>query len=145
MAVAEQFEGRKVVISVENKSLRCREICRSFNKTINESSTKMVRKFCVGGNWKMNGNKKEINDIVAFLKAGPLDPNVGKLKQSHFCYQNSFCCESSRYSRRGKFKISKEFFFVCKKCFNAKFEITKEIFFIVVFVYNFSFWREIQI
>ncbi|CAD6230504.1 GSCOCG00006791001-RA-CDS [Cotesia congregata] len=36
----------------------------------------MARKFFVGGNWKMNGNKKEINDIVEFLKAGPLDPNV---------------------------------------------------------------------
>ncbi|XP_026462948.1 triosephosphate isomerase-like [Ctenocephalides felis] len=34
------------------------------------------RKFCVGGNWKMNGDKKSINDICAFLKAGPLDPNV---------------------------------------------------------------------
>lgn len=39
---------------------------------------KMARKFFVGGNWKMNGTKSEINDIVAFLKAGPLDPNVGK-------------------------------------------------------------------
>lgn len=37
----------------------------------------MVRKFFVGGNWKMNGVKKEIDEIVAFLKAGPLDPNVG--------------------------------------------------------------------
>lgn len=36
----------------------------------------MDRKFFVGGNWKMNGNKKEINEIVNFLKAGPLDPNV---------------------------------------------------------------------
>lgn len=38
---------------------------------------KMARKFFVGGNWKMNGTKSEINDIVAFLKKGPLDPNVG--------------------------------------------------------------------
>lgn len=37
----------------------------------------MARKFFVGGNWKMNGTKSEINDIVAFLKTGPLDPNVG--------------------------------------------------------------------
>ncbi|KAI4486512.1 triosephosphate isomerase [Polistes fuscatus] len=36
----------------------------------------MGRKFFVGGNWKMNGTKKEIDEIVAFLKAGPLDPNV---------------------------------------------------------------------
>lgn len=36
----------------------------------------MERKFCVGGNWKMNGDKKSIDDIIAFLKAGPLDPNT---------------------------------------------------------------------
>lgn len=32
----------------------------------------MGRKFVVGGNWKMNGDKKQIADIIAFLKAGPL-------------------------------------------------------------------------
>ena len=37
------------------------------------------RKFFVGGNWKMNGNKKTIDSIVEFLKTGPLDPNVGKI------------------------------------------------------------------
>jgi triosephosphate isomerase (TIM) len=37
----------------------------------------MGRKFFVGGNWKMNGNKQAIDGIIAFLKAGPLDPNVG--------------------------------------------------------------------
>uniref|UniRef100_A0A1B6LPQ3 Triosephosphate isomerase n=1 Tax=Graphocephala atropunctata TaxID=36148 RepID=A0A1B6LPQ3_9HEMI len=36
----------------------------------------MGRKFCVGGNWKMNGNKKSIDEIIQFLKTGPLDPNV---------------------------------------------------------------------
>ncbi|XP_077273424.1 triose phosphate isomerase isoform X2 [Temnothorax americanus] len=36
----------------------------------------MGRRFFVGGNWKMNGTKSEIGDIVAFLKTGPLDPNV---------------------------------------------------------------------
>ncbi|XP_055850002.1 triosephosphate isomerase [Episyrphus balteatus] len=36
----------------------------------------MVRKFCVGGNWKMNGNKAEIAEIVKTLVAGPLDPNT---------------------------------------------------------------------
>lgn len=35
------------------------------------------RKFFVGGNWKMNGNKKEIEGIINFLTAGPLDPNTG--------------------------------------------------------------------
>ncbi|XP_033201943.1 triosephosphate isomerase [Bombus vosnesenskii] len=36
----------------------------------------MGRKFFVGGNWKMNGTKSEIDGIVAFLKNGPLDSNV---------------------------------------------------------------------
>lgn len=44
-----------------------------FRKIVN-----MGRKFWVGGNWKMNGDKKSIDDIIAFLKKGPLDPNVGK-------------------------------------------------------------------
>ncbi|XP_076451972.1 triosephosphate isomerase-like [Babylonia areolata] len=30
------------------------------------------RKFFVGGNWKMNGNKKEITGIIDFLNKGPL-------------------------------------------------------------------------
>ena len=36
----------------------------------------MGRKFVVGGNWKMNGDKNQINEIVNNLKNGPLDPNV---------------------------------------------------------------------
>lgn len=36
----------------------------------------MTRKFCVGGNWKMNGNKAEIAEICKGLTAGPLDPNT---------------------------------------------------------------------
>nr|AGC56216.1 triose-phosphate isomerase [Dermatophagoides farinae] len=36
----------------------------------------MGRKFFVGGNWKMNGNKTAIKEIVDFLKNGPLDSNV---------------------------------------------------------------------
>jgi len=35
----------------------------------------MARKFFVGGNWKMNGNKESIDKIIEFLSAGPLDPN----------------------------------------------------------------------
>ncbi|XP_059084664.1 triosephosphate isomerase-like isoform X2 [Tigriopus californicus] len=35
----------------------------------------MGRKFFVGGNWKMNGDKESIDKIIDFLKAGPLDPN----------------------------------------------------------------------
>uniref|UniRef100_U5EUW5 Triosephosphate isomerase n=1 Tax=Corethrella appendiculata TaxID=1370023 RepID=U5EUW5_9DIPT len=36
----------------------------------------MGRKFCVGGNWKMNGDKKSITELCDILKKGPLDPNV---------------------------------------------------------------------
>ena len=36
---------------------------------------KMGRKFFVGGNWKMNGTKAEIDAICSWLTAGPLDPN----------------------------------------------------------------------
>jgi len=36
----------------------------------------MSRKFCVGGNWKMNGSKESITELAKILTAGPLDPNV---------------------------------------------------------------------
>uniref|UniRef100_A0A2C9JGN1 Triosephosphate isomerase n=1 Tax=Biomphalaria glabrata TaxID=6526 RepID=A0A2C9JGN1_BIOGL len=36
------------------------------------------RKFFVGGNWKMNGDKKYIDGIVEWMTKGPLDPKVGK-------------------------------------------------------------------
>jgi len=38
----------------------------------------MGRKFWVGGNWKLNGDKKGIQEIVNFLKTGPLDPEAGE-------------------------------------------------------------------
>jgi triosephosphate isomerase len=38
----------------------------------------MVRKFFVGGNWKMNGSKATNNEIIEFLVNGPLDENVGQ-------------------------------------------------------------------
>nr|CAG4643447.1 EOG090X0BSC [Ilyocryptus agilis] len=44
------------------------------------------RKFFVGGNWKMNGNKKEIDGIVNFLTAGPLDPNTELVCGVPACY-----------------------------------------------------------
>ncbi|XP_057370957.1 triosephosphate isomerase-like [Daphnia carinata] len=44
------------------------------------------RKFFVGGNWKMNGNKKEIDGIIAFLTAGPLDPNTELVCGVPSCY-----------------------------------------------------------
>ena len=38
------------------------------------------RKFFVGGNWKMNGDKKAIDGICAFLTKGPINNNTGSLK-----------------------------------------------------------------
>jgi triosephosphate isomerase len=38
----------------------------------------MGRKFFVGGNWKMNGDKASIEAICNTLKSGDTDPNVGK-------------------------------------------------------------------
>jgi triosephosphate isomerase len=35
------------------------------------------RKFFVGGNWKMNGNKNEIKSIVETLNGAPLNDNTG--------------------------------------------------------------------
>lgn len=37
------------------------------------------RKFFVGGNWKMNGNKQSIDGIVAFLNSDCVVPDVGEL------------------------------------------------------------------
>jgi len=36
----------------------------------------MARRFCVGGNWKLNGDKASINLICRNLVSGPLDPNT---------------------------------------------------------------------
>ena len=35
------------------------------------------RKFFVGGNWKMNGDKKSIDGIIEFMAKGPLNPTTG--------------------------------------------------------------------
>ena len=35
------------------------------------------RKFFVGGNWKLNGSKQSIDEIVKFLNEGSLDKNTG--------------------------------------------------------------------
>ena len=36
-----------------------------------------VRKFFVGGNWKMNGDNKKVAEIVGFLNSGSLSPDTG--------------------------------------------------------------------
>ncbi|XP_068208204.1 triosephosphate isomerase-like [Palaemon carinicauda] len=44
------------------------------------------RKFFVGGNWKMNGNKASIDGIIDFLKKGPLNPNTEVVVGCPQCY-----------------------------------------------------------
>ena len=46
----------------------------------------MGRKFFVGGNWKMNGNKASIDGIVDFLVKGPTDENVEVVVGCPPCY-----------------------------------------------------------
>jgi len=36
-----------------------------------------TRKFCVGGNWKMNGSKASIDEIVKFLNDKGVNPKTG--------------------------------------------------------------------
>lgn len=46
----------------------------------------MARKFFVGGNWKMNGTKAQIDEICSWLTAGPLDPNCEVVVGVPGCY-----------------------------------------------------------
>merc|ERR1712106_422764 len=45
-----------------------------------------ARKFFVGGNWKMNGDKASIDEICSWLVAGPLDPNTEVVVGVPGCY-----------------------------------------------------------
>ncbi|XP_070153440.1 triose phosphate isomerase [Polyergus mexicanus] len=70
----------------------------------------MARKFFVGGNWKMNGTKSEINDIVAFLKTGPLDPNVEivvGVPSIYLTYVTSIVPNNVSVSAQNTYKVSK--------------------------------------
>lgn len=46
------------------------------------------RKFFVGGNWKMNGDRASIKDIINFLNANPLDDKVEVVVVPPSCYLN---------------------------------------------------------
>lgn len=37
----------------------------------------MSRKFFVGGNWKMNGDKASLGELIKTLNSAKLDPNTG--------------------------------------------------------------------
>jgi len=44
------------------------------------------RKFFVGGNWKMNGNKASIDGIIKFLNEGGINPNTEVVVSPPTCY-----------------------------------------------------------
>ncbi|KAG5898619.1 hypothetical protein JTB14_020995 [Gonioctena quinquepunctata] len=45
----------------------------TFSLVVNKKQCSIMdRKFVVGGNWKMNGSKQQISEILKFLEAGPL-------------------------------------------------------------------------
>lgn len=70
----------------------------------------MTRKFFVGGNWKMNGTKAEIDQIVAFLKAGPLDPNVEVavgVPSIYLSYVKSILPSNISISGQNTYKVAK--------------------------------------
>lgn len=37
----------------------------------------MSRKFFVGGNWKLNGDKKSLGELIQTMNGAKVDPNVG--------------------------------------------------------------------
>jgi triosephosphate isomerase len=37
------------------------------------------RKFFVGGNWKMNGDTKSVDEIIKWMNDAKLDTNTGEL------------------------------------------------------------------
>jgi len=67
------------------------------------------RKFFVGGNWKMNGDKKSIDGIVEFLKAGPLNDSTDIVVAPPYCY-----IQYSRDSLPAKVEVA------AQNCYNEK-------------------------
>jgi len=65
-----------------------RSDCKGFSRFHRIHTTIMAseRKFFVGGNWKMNGNKKEIDVIIDFLTTGPLSANTEVVCGVPACY-----------------------------------------------------------
>ena len=57
--------------------------------------------FFVGGNWKMNGNKKSIDDLIKMLNEATVNPNTGNLShpysQTRLLVPRIIECASSQY------------------------------------------------
>lgn len=70
----------------------------------------MGRKFVVGGNWKMNGDKKQVTDIIDTLKKGPLDPNVEVVigvPAIYLAYVKSITPDNIEVAAQNSWKVSK--------------------------------------
>ena len=52
------------------------------------------RKFFVGGNWKMNGNKESIEKIFGFLKVENMNKETGRFYRSQGRNLTSSCLDS---------------------------------------------------
>lgn len=70
----------------------------------------MSRKFVVGGNWKMNGDKASIAEICNNLKAGPLDPNTEVIvgcPAVYISYARSLLPETIGVAGQNCYKVAK--------------------------------------
>lgn len=70
----------------------------------------MVRKFCVGGNWKMNGNKASIAEICKQLTSASLDPNTEIIigcPSVYIMYTRGLLPESIGVAGQNAYKVEK--------------------------------------
>lgn len=51
---------------------------RENSSSIEAKDMAPERQFLVGGNWKMNGSRREIEDLLKNLEKADLNPEVGK-------------------------------------------------------------------
>jgi len=68
------------------------------------------RKFFVGGNWKLNGDKKSIDEIVAFMNDGDLPDNVDIVvapPASHLMYSREKLNQKVQTSAQNCYKVAK--------------------------------------
>lgn len=52
-------------------------VCVAVSVQIKADKMAEQRKFFVGGNWKMNGSKASIDELVKMLNEKGLNPNTG--------------------------------------------------------------------
>jgi triosephosphate isomerase len=68
------------------------------------------RKFFVGGNWKLNGDKKSIDEIVAFMNGGDLPDNVDIVvapPASYLMYSREKLNQKVQTSAQNCYKVAK--------------------------------------